>query len=104
MRRLTKGPKPQVLVLNEVAWTAAYIAGVETGQGNKYEKWRHREIKVALDEETSGKCAYCEGLMGDISYPHVEHRVPKALKPELAHVWENLTWACPQCTVRKGEF
>lgn len=104
MRRLSKGVKPNVLILNEVTWTAEYVAAVRIGEGRKHERWRHQEIKFALNEETSGKCAYCEGLMGDISYPHVEHLVPKALRPELAHMWENLTWACPQCNVRKGDF
>lgn len=104
MRRLIKGPKPHILVVNEAIWTADYVAAVPRGEAKKYERWGHREVKVALNDETSGKCAYCEALMGDVTYPHVEHMIPKALRPELAHSWENLTWACPQCNVRKGDF
>ena len=91
MRRLTKTPKPLVLVANEEAWTVAYVAAVGTSNEKKCEKWRHPAIKQALHAETSGKCAYCEALMGDVTFPHVEHLIPKALRPELAHTWRNLT-------------
>lgn len=104
MRRLNKRPKPNVLILNEVAWTAAYVAAVGTPAVSRNEKWRHKEIKSALSEETEQKCAYCESFMADITYPHVEHIVPKAVRADLAHNWHNLTWACPICNGNKGDY
>ncbi|MGV9675455.1 HNH endonuclease [Nocardia sp. NPDC003482] len=104
MRQLTKGEKPAILKEKEEEWTAAYVAAVVAGRERKPEHWRDPQIRTALSDETSGKCAYCEALMADISYPHVEHMIPKKLKPELAHQWTNLTWACQVCNTEKGDF
>ncbi|MEV0673369.1 HNH endonuclease [Mycobacterium sp. NPDC050441] len=104
MRQLTKGDKPAVLVANEDAWTQEYLHAVATDDPKKHEHWRHPEIKDGLHAETSGKCAYCEALVSDVSYPHVEHIIPKSPRPELAHRWHNLTWACPVCNGNKREY
>lgn len=93
-----------MLVRKEDAWTAAYLANKGTADESRHEKWRHNEIREALRVETSGKCAYCEGFVDDVSYPHVEHILPKAVRPELAHRWHNLTSACGRCNVAKGDF
>ncbi|MFJ4073250.1 HNH endonuclease [Paenarthrobacter sp. NPDC089988] len=71
---------------------------------SKCEKWRHPSIKDALHEETDYKCAYCEAKIVDVSFPHVEHILPKAAFPQLAHSWSNLTTACGICNNRKGDF
>lgn len=105
MRALLKQAKPPALVENEAKWTADYVAAVRAGNnGRPFERWRHPEIKAALKAETRSKCAYCEAYLADVSYPHVEHLVPKSLRPELAHIWENLTSACGPCNVAKGDF
>ncbi|MBF6177718.1 HNH endonuclease [Nocardia otitidiscaviarum] len=104
MRQLTKGEKPAILKEKEDEWTAAYVAAVAAKKVQKPERWRDPQIRKALGEETSGKCAYCEALMADVSYPHVEHLIPKKLRPELAHQWTNLTWACQVCNTEKGDF
>jgi hypothetical protein len=93
-----------VLQRNEEQWTSQYLAARGTDREKASERWRDPEIKRALREETAQKCAYCEALIEDVSYPHVEHIVPKALYPELAHRWTNLTLACPQCNGSKGSF
>ncbi|MGW4328654.1 HNH endonuclease [Nocardia sp. NPDC004573] len=104
MRRLTKRDKPEVLADNEEQWTTEYVAARHSGVEKKHEKWRHPEIRDALSEETDRKCAYCESFVADVAYPHVEHIIPKAIHPELAHRWANLTWACPVCNSNKGDF
>ncbi len=104
MRKLEKLETPQVLEDNEAMWTANYVAAVASGTPENHEKWRHPEIKATLREELRSKCAYCEGFVEDVSYPHVEHIIPKAVKPELAHRWENLTSACGRCNIAKGDF
>jgi 5-methylcytosine-specific restriction endonuclease McrA len=104
VRVLTKLDKPQVLRDNETRWTARYVAATGAGDPKPHEKWGHSEIKRVLRDEVKGKCAYCEGYVDDISYPHVEHIVPKTVKPELAHRWENLTSACGRCNIAKGDF
>ena len=77
---------------------------VSSEEKRKHEKWRHPEIKSALVEETKAKCAYCEGYIEDVSFPHVEHIKPKSKFPELAHLWENLTIACAACNIAKGDY
>lgn len=104
MRALAKSTKPPVLVDNEDPWTSDYVAAVASGDARSVERWRHPEIRSALKGETKGKCAYCEAFLADVSYPHVEHLVPKSLRPDLAHRWDNLTSACGPCNVAKGSF
>lgn len=104
MRTLTKGPKPKVLVDNEVSWTTKYLAVLGTDEERKAEHWRHPQIRAALRDETSAKCAYCEAFVEDVSFPHVEHIVPRSVKPALAHDWRNLTSACGRCNTYKGAF
>lgn len=103
MRKLNKSAKPSVLATNEELWTQAYVKSPAEDRP-KHERWRHPDIKDGLHAETSGKCAYCEGVVGDVSYPHVEHIVPKVAHPELAHRWHNLTWACEVCNGNKREY
>jgi uncharacterized protein (TIGR02646 family) len=103
MRPLTKVAKPQVLVSNEDTWTAAYAEALPE-ERPRHERWRHAEIKAALREELGGKCAYCEALVEDVSFPHVEHIIPKSIRPDLAHRWHNLTSACGRCNIAKGDF
>ena len=104
MRRLKKGEKPDILAKKEEAWTAEYVAAVKSGTQDQHEHWRHKGIKSALHEETSGRCAYCEVYIGDVTWPHVDHIVPKSAHPELAHRWPNLVGACPKCNGNKKEY
>jgi hypothetical protein len=80
------------------------LEACKTGTQKKYENWRHPQIRDGLRAETTGRCAYCEGVVADVAYPNVEHIIPKAVHPELAHRWPNLTWACPACNGAKGDY
>jgi len=103
MRALEKGPAPEVLRTHEVTWTQTYVAASKD-ERRKCEKWRHSAIKDALHEETDFKCAYCEAKIVDVSFPHVEHILPKVVFPHLAHSWSNLTTACGVCNIGKGDY
>lgn len=104
MRQLQKLPKPPVLVENEEQWTADYVAAAASGKAKQFERWRHSEIKSTLRVEVQRRCAYCEAFVDDVSFPHVEHIVPKSRHPELAHRWRNMTSACGRCNIAKGEY
>lgn len=104
MQNLTKIAKPKVLRDNEAQWTADYVNAIAAGDGSQHEKWRHPEIKKALRDEVKSRCAYCEAFVDDVSFPHVEHIIPKAVAPDLAHRWANLTSACGRCNVAKHDF
>ena len=101
---LKKTTEPPVLSEHGEQWTREYIDAATPAMRRLKEKWRHGEIKRALAEETGAKCAYCEGLTDDVSYPHVEHIQPKSVFPELAHVWTNLTSSCERCNINKGDY
>lgn len=104
MRRLRKGPKPPILILHEEEWTTAYVSAYGTPLEKSREKWRHEQIRHGLREEARGRCAYCEALIEDVSFINVDHLIPKSLRPDLAHRWDNLTGACTRCNVAKGSF
>lgn len=106
MKALSKRPEPQSLVTHGAKWTADYVAasGLSAKEKKKFEHWGRIEIREVLAQETSGRCAYCEALIGHVAYPHVEHIVPKALRADLAHEWNNLTSACEVCNKAKSDY
>ena len=103
MRPLAKAPMPSVLATQAENWTRAYTEALAAGV-KPPTPWRHPEILSTLMEETLNKCAYCEGIIADVSYPHVEHVLPKASRPDLVVEWSNLTLACPVCNASKGDY
>lgn len=107
MRRLTKGTKPQILVDNEVAWTEEYIrrvGGDATVPKAALTRYRDPEIKAAIIEETSGKCAYCESKVEHVYPGDCEHILPKSSRPDLVVEWDNLTYVCAECNRRKLDY
>ena len=103
MKQLNKLAEPQILLLNRKNWTEEYTTAPDTDR-KKFERWGAIEIRETLNIETLGKCAYCEGQVADISFPHVEHIIPKKIRPDLAHVWANLTLACQRCNNNKRDY
>jgi uncharacterized protein (TIGR02646 family) len=104
MRRIEKLAAPDILRDNADNWTQELLAAAVGSDefSNIQSRYRHREIREQLRRETSGKCAYCESLIGAVAYPHIEHMRPKHLHRELTFHWINLTLACPVCNVNKS--
>lgn len=103
MRQLTKVSAPPVLATNAATWAQEYLAARAAGIPAP-ERWRHKDVLAALKAETFEKCAYCETVIADVAYPHVEHILPKAHRPDLVVTWENLTLGCPKCNIRKRDY
>lgn len=106
MRKLTKQPKPRVLTNNAASWTNDLMAYVNNGMAvpdHIRDRYKHSEIKAALTNETSGKCMYCEGFIGAVSYAHIEHFRPKTLYPQKTFEWENLGLGCQICNTNKND-
>lgn len=107
MIKLKKGPEPKILIDNAEKWTEEYRKCLDNNEkpsstiANRYNR---SEIKSALEEETHGKCAYCESYIKDISYGDVEHILPKNkdARPDLYVTWSNLTLSCEICN-RSGK-
>jgi uncharacterized protein (TIGR02646 family) len=100
MIRVHRGPKPNILVKEEAKWKRAIkSASTDTARKTAQNKYRHKEIKAALDRSFHGKCAYCESHIQHVDYPHIEHFRPKSIPEfyELAVDWENLLLACGRC-------
>jgi uncharacterized protein (TIGR02646 family) len=103
VRRLNKVPEPEELKKNAKLWTDEYVSRFEAG-ATLPQPWKRDYIVENLGKETHGKCAYCEGVIGDVSYPHVEHMIPKSRRPELVVDWNNLTIGCTVCNTNKRDY
>jgi hypothetical protein len=102
MIKLDKSAVPAVLQTSASKWTAELLAAGDKGKA-KNTRYGHPEVKAALIAETNGKCAYCESKLLHIAYGDVEHIVAKALDPNLAYEWSNLTIACDKCNTAKSD-
>ena len=90
----------------EQVWLDALLqAATKTLKEKAADKYRHSEIKTALDTLFHGKCAYCESKIKHVSDPHIEHYRPKSKFPHLTFAWDNLLLACGKCnsTQFKGD-
>lgn len=107
MIKLTKGVTPDILVANGAAWTQILLdkkASGEVPTNTEKTRYRHPDIKDALKNETSGKCAYCESKLLHIHHGDVEHIMPKSLDLASILLWENLTLACEVCNQKKSDL
>jgi len=98
MIAVTRSQKPEILERKEQDWLAALHRAVTVAEKeNATNKYRHAQIKDALDALFHGKCAYCESKIKHVAYPHIEHYRPKSKFPNLTFDWENLLLACGVC-------
>lgn len=104
MIHLNQGTKPSILHTNDQTWTEEYLDWVKTRVGDEPQRYRHSQIRSALEAETHSKCAYCEALIKGVAYTHIEHKLPKKNHPAMVCAWENLTIACPRCNTKKGDY
>ena len=115
MIKLTKGPRPQILVDHQKEWTDAlqdliskygsYKTIPDKERDAIVSHYRHEGIKRALENDEGGhKCVYCESLLELSSYSNIEHFYPKSLYPSRTFCWENLFMACPHCNTSKDNF
>jgi uncharacterized protein (TIGR02646 family) len=103
MRKLSKGQAPSVLREKGAEWTREFTDKAASGDRGAA-PWRNPAIVTGLKLETFSKCAYCEGVIADVAYPHVDHILPKSRRPDLVVAWDNLTISCPSCNTAKGEY
>lgn len=105
MIQLTKTERPEILSLQGDAWTQEYVELLHSEMAtDSWRKYAHDDIKNALKSETRDKCAYCESHIDHVSYPHVEHILPKSRRPDLVCDWLNLTLACTVCNTEKSDY
>lgn len=107
MIKMTKGPAPTILSENWIKWTEVLrnrkANGEEPTEAEK-SRYRNRDIKNALIQETHGKCVYCESKILHNQHGDIEHIVPKSKDVEQFFRWENLTLACRLCNGEKSDL
>ena len=102
MRAINKKPKPQVLVDSEDSWLTAFKS--DQSNSTKKNRYRDKQIKEALKEETGYKCVYCESKIGYNTPGDIEHKIPSSKNIDLHFTWSNLTIACTECNRRKNDY
>lgn len=113
MIKLKRGGEPNFLTCNKTSlWGSLEEAIVFYGSyklipSDVKEKlvchYRHAEIKEALVESSSGKCAFCECIPSEGGNVEVEHFKPKSKYPNFTFEWENLLPACRRCNGSKDD-
>jgi uncharacterized protein (TIGR02646 family) len=101
---ITRGPKPDVLDRNEVAWTEEFATAVDAKAKPLPARYRDPEVKVALKAESHGKCVYCESKIAHVYWGDVEHILPKMRVPNLVVQWDNLAFVCAVCNNNKRDY
>lgn len=117
MRNVTRPPIPSSLKNHATRWTNELLNEItrcqrsnETVDDKFYNKYSTDSVKKSLNKMYNNYCCYCESKVGDVDYPHVEHRKPKRKKngipvspfPELTYEWTNLHLSCAICNNSKG--
>ena len=117
MRNVTRRPLPNQLRKYSRRWTKALLEEIEKSKrtGDKvpdryYNKYKHDDVKEELRRMYGDGdfcyCCYCESIIDDVSYEHIEHRMPKKRTkdkyPEQTYEWENLHLSCEKCNSFKG--
>lgn len=115
MRNVVRPPVPDSLKKNSTKWTAELLVAVKAykTKGTKVPKplinrYKQPDVLDALKSMYgNGKggyyCCYCESEFDMVAYPHIEHRKPKSIYPELTFDWNNLHIICPKCNMAKGD-
>lgn len=119
MIRLQRPDCPSTLVDKGPARLEALASAVEEGRAlpDASGVYRAEDVREALRQAQSGKCALCEHPIGAAQPGEVEHHRPKAgvkqgegeplIKPGywwLAVQWANLALACRACNSAKGNL
>ena len=86
-------------VKNNPAATKEQIVKSEKNVEKAIDKYRHKEIKDALERMFNGKCAYCESQVTTTGYGDIEHFCPKRNQRcvNLTFEWRNLLLSCEKC-------
>ncbi|GEM_PF-635751 len=114
MIKVTRPPIPEVLKQYQSEWTKELMNLVKKYGGydkipddekkTAVNKYRHGDIKQAIEEMFHGKCVFCESIINASGDIHTEHFYPKSLYPQCTFEWRNLFPACKKCNDPKGNY
>lgn len=96
-----KGAPPASLERNKSGWLGELRQArreKNTVNFNKVQnKYKSNAVKKGLVSAFSGKCAYCESVVGVVGFGHIEHFRPKCRYLSLTYEWSNLLLSCERC-------
>jgi uncharacterized protein (TIGR02646 family) len=98
--RVRRTAAPRAIVRNGANWLASLFAATTKEQVSAaLGKYKHPEIRTALEQLFHEKCAYCESLITHVTWTHIEHFRPKAVSRyrRYAFTWSNLLLSCTKC-------
>lgn len=98
---IDKGVEPKTLARKKSKWLEELRNARAAKDIENFKKIQSKysaiSVKNALEKAFSGKCAYCESIIGIVSTGHIEHYRPKVRYPSLSFEWTNLLLSCPKC-------
>ena len=93
--------EPVYLTTRKVGWLKELRAARKAKDSKLFTRLQSRygadKIKDALNNMFSGKCAYCEAVIGTVASPNIEHFRPKQRYVSLTYDWNNFVLSCPLC-------
>jgi len=116
VRNVKREPIPNTLRENAEKWTEELLEAIEKSKKDKskvpdrfYNHYKQEDVKAALlrmyGDGTLSYCCYCESIINDVSFEHIEHRMPKNQTkdkyPEKTFDWKNLHLSCEKCNNHK---
>jgi hypothetical protein len=63
--------------------------------------WRH--CKDSLRNNAQGQCCYSGSFLRPSEITHIDHSLPKTLRPDLAYEWTNYRFSAHRINGKKGE-
>lgn len=117
MKKVKRGDIPGSLRRNAAKWTKDLLRAInkskksgESVPHKYYDRYRKADVKKALINIYGvgdfTYCCYCESVINDVSFEHIEHRMPKNQSPQKypkqAFEWKNLHLSCGKCNEYKG--
>jgi uncharacterized protein (TIGR02646 family) len=108
---VNRTPEPPILTNNAIIWLNDYRNSLNNynlnpNKDNKKNKkkaenkYNHKQIKDALINMFSGKCAYCESHIAHVDYGNIEHFKPKSKFVNECFNWDNLLLSCTICNTQ----
>lgn len=109
MRKISRPPKPRILVENGDRWNEQWKTLKTEKPGAKFNWYQHEGksardwIRTDLAAMTQEHCTFCDRYT--VEPDSIEHFRPKSDSRflHLAYEWENLFYCCGGCQNEKGE-
>lgn len=116
MRNVSRESAPDSLRQNAETWTRELLDAIDESKKDNskvperfYNRYKQDDVKTSLmrmyGDGNFSYCCYCESIIDDVSFEHIEHRMPKNQTkdkyPKETFNWDNLHLSCEKCNNHK---